>query len=72
MTAGIIPLDDSLAIARTLGEILNEHDAGTWTMGTKQDDVHMDVEATVIERLGMTTGEWACYPWHLTLGVNQD
>jgi len=55
-STGCIPATSSAAIMKTLLDIQNGMLDNTFTLGTKQDDVHMDVEANVIERLGMDVG----------------
>lgn len=52
----IVPAQDSAKIVSTLLNLQNEYVAGKWVLGTKQDDVHMDVESHVIERLGIDIG----------------
>jgi argininosuccinate lyase len=53
---GIIPAEHAGKIANTLLQIQNGMIDGSFQLGEKQDDVHMDVEAHVIERLGMDIG----------------
>jgi len=53
---GIIPAEHAGKIANTLLDIQNGMHDGSFILGDKQDDVHMDVEAHVIERLGMDIG----------------
>lgn len=53
---GIIPSQNASAIVGTLGEIQDSFIDGSWKLGQLQDDVHMDVEATVIKKLGMDVG----------------
>ena len=50
---GIIPADHAAKIIGGLRQLQDEFQAGTWTIGRQQEDVHMNVEATLIQRLGI-------------------
>jgi argininosuccinate lyase len=51
---GIIPAADATAIERELGEIRAAIDRGDFAWRTDHEDVHMNLEAALIERLGDT------------------
>ena len=53
---GIIPASAAGKIAHQLEKLLSEFEAGTWALGYEQEDVHMNVEKTMINRLGMDIG----------------
>lgn len=53
---GIIPSDNAAAIVGVLADLQQKYIDGNWKLGQLQDDVHMDVEATVIKHLGMDVG----------------
>ncbi len=53
---GIIPPKAAGSILKTLNEILTEFREGKWALGYEQEDVHMNVESTVIKRIGMDMG----------------
>lgn len=50
--AGIIGREDAVAIERELGAIRAAIDAGEFTWRAEREDVHMNIEAVLIERLG--------------------
>lgn len=50
---GIIPAEHSVKIIGGLRQLQDEYKAGTWDIGRQQEDVHMNVEATLIQRLGI-------------------
>ena len=50
---GIIPAEHSAKIIGGLRNLQDEYKAGTWDIGRQQEDVHMNVEATLIQRLGV-------------------
>ncbi|MGM9552395.1 MAG: argininosuccinate lyase [Clostridia bacterium] len=49
---GIIPLEDSLLIIKTLGEILSDIENGKVEFEIDAEDIHMNVEKILIERIG--------------------
>ena len=49
---GIIPLADSEAVVKALGEILADIESGTLTLDSEHEDIHSFVESTLIERIG--------------------
>lgn len=53
---GIIPAENAAAIVGVLADLQQKFIDGSWKLGQLQDDVHMDVEATVIKHLGMDVG----------------
>lgn len=53
---GCNPVSSATAIMSTLLKLQDGLKDGSFVLGQKQDDVHMDVEATVIEKLGMDVG----------------
>ena len=53
----IIPKKDADAIVRALGEILEEHANGEFVMRTDLEDVHMNVEVRLAEKLGPVAGK---------------
>ena len=53
---GIIPANAAGKIAHELEKLLGEFEVGTWALGHEQEDVHMNVEKTMITRLGMDIG----------------
>jgi len=52
--SGIIPDNDADLIIRQLGEIKKEIDDGSFTFHEKYEDIHMNIEQSLIERLGET------------------
>jgi len=52
----IVPAKDTAKIVTTLLNLHDEYKAGKWQLGQKQDDVHMDVESHVTERIGKDVG----------------
>ncbi len=53
---GIIPASAAGQIAFNLEKLLGEFEAGTWQLGYEQEDVHMNVEKTIITRTSMDVG----------------
>jgi argininosuccinate lyase len=53
---GVIPQADSDAIAAGLEDLLRELDAGTLALDPSLEDVHMNVEARLRERIGPAAG----------------
>lgn len=53
---GIIPADKAAKIIGALDTLMQEFLDGKWKLGYQQEDVHMNVEATMIARLGMDVG----------------
>ncbi len=51
---GIISSEDSLLIVKTLGEILNDIEQGKVEFEIDAEDIHMNVEKILIERIGDT------------------
>jgi len=51
-TQGIIPREDAEAIERGLLEIRAEIDAGTFTFRLDREDIHLNIEAALTERIG--------------------
>lgn len=51
---GIISLEDSLLIVKTLGEILSDIEQGKVEFEIDAEDIHMNVEKILIERIGDT------------------
>lgn len=49
---GIIPLEDSILIEKTLKEILTDIEAGKITFSIEYEDIHMNIEKILIERIG--------------------
>ena len=49
---GIIPAEDSEAIERGLTEIRAEIDAGTFEFRLDREDIHLNIEAALTERIG--------------------
>lgn len=49
---GVILQQDALLIVKTLGEILQDIDAGKVTFRVDAEDIHMNVETLLIERIG--------------------
>ena len=49
---GIIPAEDSVAIERGLLEIRAEIDAGTFEFRLDREDIHLNIEAALTERIG--------------------
>lgn len=49
---GIIPLEDSQLIQKTLKEILADIEAGHVTFDEKAEDIHMNIETILINRIG--------------------
>jgi len=52
----IIPVKSATALVCELKTLLEQYEAGTWKLGFQQEDVHMNIEALMIERLGMDNG----------------
>lgn len=48
----IISIEDSLLIQKTLKEILNDIEQGTIEFDEKAEDIHMNIETILIERIG--------------------
>ncbi len=48
----IIPKEDSELIQKTLGEILEDIEAGKVTFDEKAEDIHMNIETILIQRIG--------------------
>jgi len=53
---GIIPAENAGKILGALLNLQNKYIAKTWDIGSKQEDVHMDVEQHVIEATGIDVG----------------
>lgn len=53
---GIIPKKDAAAIIRGLEEIAEEWEAGTFTLRRDLEDVHMNVETRLTEKIGPVAG----------------
>lgn len=51
-SCGIIPPQDSELIQKTLGEILSDIDNGQIEFETDAEDIHMNIEKILIERIG--------------------
>ncbi len=49
---GVIPSDDSALIVKTLGEILKEIEAGKVEFSVDAEDIHMNIETILTERIG--------------------
>ncbi len=49
---GIIPLEDSELIQKTLKEILSDIEAGKVAFDEKAEDIHMNIETILISRIG--------------------
>ena len=49
---GIIPVDDAQLIVKTLEEILADIEQGKVTFSVQAEDIHMNVETILIERIG--------------------
>ena len=49
---GIIPEDDARLICKTLSEILDDADAGKITFTPENEDIHMNVEVLLTQRIG--------------------
>lgn len=49
---GIIPMEDSILIQKTLKEILADIEAGKVSFDEKAEDIHMNVESILISRIG--------------------
>ena len=49
---GIIPLEDAKLIQKTLKEILADIEAGKVEFDEKAEDIHMNIETILIERIG--------------------
>ena len=49
---GIIPMEDAELIGRTLAEILNDIENGNVEFDEKAEDIHMNIEKILIERIG--------------------
>ena len=49
---GIIPSDDAALIQKTLKEILSDIEAGKVQFDEKAEDIHMNIETILIERIG--------------------
>jgi argininosuccinate lyase len=54
--AGIIPQGDAEAIVEGLGEVLAEIDAGRFAFDPALEDIHMNVEARLTEKIGPVAG----------------
>jgi argininosuccinate lyase len=52
----IIPKKDADAIVRGLGEILDEYARGSFALRAELEDVHMNVEARLAEKIGPVAG----------------
>jgi len=50
---GIIPAEHASKIIGGLRTLQDEYKDGKWDIGRQQEDVHMNVEATLIQRLGI-------------------
>ncbi len=48
----IIPMEDAMLIHRTLGEILSDIENGKVTFETGAEDIHMNIEKILIDRIG--------------------
>jgi argininosuccinate lyase len=53
---GIIPASAAGQIAYNLDKLLTEFETGKWQLGHEQEDVHMNVEKTLITRTSMDVG----------------
>jgi argininosuccinate lyase len=51
---GIIPKEDADLIIKTLGEILEDIEAGKVEFSVEAEDIHMNIEKLLIERIGDT------------------
>ncbi len=51
---GIIPMEDSELIQKTLKEILADIEAGNVVFDERAEDIHMNIETILIERIGDT------------------
>ncbi|MBT0664226.1 argininosuccinate lyase [Geobacter pelophilus] len=49
---GIIPMEDVLAIEKGLNEILQQIEAGTFDFSISLEDIHMNIEARLSEKIG--------------------
>jgi argininosuccinate lyase len=49
---GIIPMEDVLAIEKGLNEILQQIEAGTFDFSVSLEDIHMNIEARLSEKIG--------------------
>lgn len=49
---GIIPAEDAALIIKTLSEILSDIEAGTVSFDEKAEDIHMNIETILIDRIG--------------------
>ena len=49
---GIIPEQDAALIVKTLGEILEDIQKGAVTFSVEAEDIHMNIETILIERIG--------------------
>ncbi len=49
---GIIPMEDSLLLQKTLKEVLEDIDNGKISFDEKAEDIHMNIETILIERIG--------------------
>ena len=54
---GIVPLEDALSIERGLTHIAEEIAAGEFEFTDAREDVHMNIEATLTERIGAAGGK---------------
>ena len=66
---GIIPQEDADLIVKTLGEILEDIEAGKVTFDEKAEDIHMNMETILISRIGdvgkkLHTAEAGTTRWH--------
>jgi len=53
---GIVPYEKARGIVTELGKLQDSFLAGEWKLGYEQEDVHMNVEKEMINRLGMDVG----------------
>jgi argininosuccinate lyase len=53
---GIIPKKDAAAIVRGLDEIVEEYEAGQFTLRPELEDVHMNVETRLASKIGPAAG----------------
>ncbi|NOY93852.1 MAG: argininosuccinate lyase [Deltaproteobacteria bacterium] len=54
---GIVPLEDALSIERGLAQIAKEIAGGEFVFSDAREDVHMNIEATLTERIGASGGK---------------
>jgi len=55
--AGVIPKRDAAAIVRGLKEIAREIEEGSFPFRTELEDIHMNIEARLIEKIGPVGGK---------------